>query len=40
MNIVSITDPIVEISNLCYSKDGNDILHDINLTVNKGDLSP
>ena len=38
MNIVSITDPIVEISNLCYSKDGNDILHDINLTVNKGDF--
>ena len=38
MNIVSITDPIVEISKLCYSKNGIDILHDINLTVNKGDF--
>ena len=38
MNIVSITDPIVEISHLCYSNDGIDILHDINLTVNKGDF--
>ena len=38
MNIVSITDPIVEISHLCYSNDGLDILHDINLTVNKGDF--
>jgi zinc transport system ATP-binding protein len=38
MNIVSITEPIVEIANLCYSNDGIDILHDINLTVNKGDF--
>ena len=38
MNIVSITEPIVEISNLCYSNDGNDILHDINLIVNRGDF--
>lgn len=38
MNIVSITDPIVEISNLCYTNNGVDILHDINLTVNKGDF--
>ncbi|MFT5700030.1 MAG: zinc transport system ATP-binding protein [Desulforhopalus sp.] len=38
MKIVSITDPIVEIANLCYSNDGIDILHDINLTVNKGDF--
>lgn len=38
MNIVSITEPIVEISKLCYSNNGLDILHDINLTVNKGDF--
>ena len=38
MNIVSITEPIVEISHLCYSYGGIDILHDINLTVNKGDF--
>lgn len=38
MNIVSITDPLVEISHLCYSNNGVDILHDINLTVNKGDF--
>lgn len=38
MNIVSITEPIVEISHLCYSNSGVDILHDINLTVNKGDF--
>lgn len=38
MNRVSVTEPIVEISHLCYSIDGLDILHDINLTVNKGDF--
>ncbi len=38
MNIVSITEPIVEISQLCYSNNGVDILHDINLTVNRGDF--
>ena len=30
--------PIVEISDMCYSCSGQDILHDINLSLNEGDF--
>jgi len=33
-----MTAPIVEISDMCYSRNGQDILHDINLTLHKGDF--
>lgn len=38
MTIVNVTDPLAQISNVCYSHSGIDILHDINLTINKGDF--
>ncbi len=44
INSANITDatstpaPIIEIADLCYTKEGQDILHDINLTVYAGDF--
>lgn len=37
-NVTSTPTPIIEIVDLCYTKDGQDILHDINLTVHAGDF--
>jgi zinc transport system ATP-binding protein len=37
-NTASTPAPIIEIADLCYTKDGQDILHDISLTVYAGDF--
>lgn len=37
-NVTSTPAPIIKIADLCYTKDGQDILHDINLTVYAGDF--
>ncbi len=33
-----LSSPIVEIADMCYSHDGYDILHSINLTIHEGDF--
>lgn len=37
-NVTNAPSPIIEITDLCYTKDGQDILHDINLTIYPGDF--